>query len=142
VTYRPAQLPASSWLAANADRERAVDVLRAGFAEGRLTQEEFNERVARTYASRTYGELAGLTADLPAGPLPARMPAGPPITRSASPLCSPASIAGLVLAAILVFTLAALITGAAFYLHTHAGSHPFPHHRYGIHLMPATFRLH
>lgn len=56
--------------AGSADRERAVDVLKAGFAEGRLTQDEYNERMGRAYAARTYGELAALTADLPAGPWP------------------------------------------------------------------------
>jgi DUF1707 SHOCT-like domain/Domain of unknown function (DUF4190) len=59
-----------SMRAATADRERAVDVLKAGFAEGRLTQDEYNDRMGRAYAARTYGELAALTADLPAGPLP------------------------------------------------------------------------
>ena len=61
----------ASMRAASADRERAVDVLKAGFAEGRLTQDEYNDRMGRAYAARTYGELAALTADLPAGPLPA-----------------------------------------------------------------------
>ncbi len=56
--------------AATADRERTVDVLKAGFAEGRLTQDEYNDRMAQAYEARTYGELAGLTADLPAGPMP------------------------------------------------------------------------
>jgi len=62
-----------SMRASSADRERAVDVLKAGFAEGRLTQDEYNDRMGRAYAARTYGELAMLTADLPAGasPLPA-----------------------------------------------------------------------
>jgi uncharacterized membrane protein len=59
-----------SMRAASADRERAVDVLKAGFAEGRLTQDEYNDRMGRAYAARTYGELTALTADLPAGPLP------------------------------------------------------------------------
>ena len=63
--------PHASMLAASADRERAVDVLKAGFAEGRLTQDEYNDRMGRAYAARTYGELTALTADLPAGPLPA-----------------------------------------------------------------------
>jgi uncharacterized membrane protein len=61
----------SSMRAATADRERAVDVLKAGFAEGRLTQDEYNDRMGRAYAARTYGELGALTADLPAGPMPA-----------------------------------------------------------------------
>ena len=60
--------------AASADRERAVDVLKAGFAEGRLTQDEYNERMGQAYAARTYGELTALTADLPAGALPAVWP--------------------------------------------------------------------
>jgi Domain of unknown function (DUF1707)/Domain of unknown function (DUF4190) len=57
--------------ASSADRERAVDVLKAGFAEGRLTQDEYNDRMGRAYSARTYGELAALTSDLPAGVLPA-----------------------------------------------------------------------
>ena len=69
--------------AASADRERAVDVLKAGFAEGRLTQDEYNDRISRAYAAKTYGELAAITADLPAGPLPAVYPVPmyqPPVT--------------------------------------------------------------
>ena len=61
----------ASMRASSADRERAVDVLKAGFTEGRLTQDEYNDRMGRAYAARTYGELAALTADLPAGALPA-----------------------------------------------------------------------
>ena len=73
--------------AASADRERAVDVLKAGFTEGRLTQEEYNERVGRAYAARTYGELTALTADLPAGAVPAVWPVPmyqPPMTTTNS----------------------------------------------------------
>ncbi|MFD8566468.1 DUF1707 and DUF4190 domain-containing protein [Streptomyces sp. NPDC057694] len=57
-------------LAAHADRERAVDVLRAGFAEGRLPQAEYEKRVERAYLARTVGELSTLVADLPQGPAP------------------------------------------------------------------------
>ncbi|WP_328753366.1 DUF1707 and DUF4190 domain-containing protein [Streptomyces sp. NBC_00285] len=57
-------------LASHADRERAVDVLRAGYGEGRLEKEEFDRRVGRAYAARTVGELALLVADLPQGPVP------------------------------------------------------------------------
>lgn len=52
-----------------ADRERAIDVLKAAFAEGRLDQAEYTDRVGLVYSSRTYAELAALTADLPVGPL-------------------------------------------------------------------------
>jgi hypothetical protein len=68
----PAMNPAMR--AASADRERAVDVLKAGFAEGRLTQDEYNERMNRAYTSRTYGELVAITADLPAGAIPTVYP--------------------------------------------------------------------
>ncbi|MFI0240945.1 DUF1707 and DUF4190 domain-containing protein [Streptomyces sp. NPDC016845] len=57
-------------LAAHADRERAVDVLRAGFAEGRMPQGEYEKRVERAYQARTVGELQVLVADLPQGPVP------------------------------------------------------------------------
>lgn len=53
--------------AASADRERVVDVLKAAFAEGRLTQEEYNARMGRAYEAKTYGDLAALTTDLPHG---------------------------------------------------------------------------
>ena len=72
-----------SMRAASADRERAVDVLKAGFTEGRLTQDEYNERISQAYAAKTYGELAAITADLPAGALPAVFPVPmyqPPVT--------------------------------------------------------------
>ncbi|WP_435847638.1 DUF1707 and DUF4190 domain-containing protein [Streptomyces fumanus] len=73
-------------LASHADRERAVDVLRAGYGEGRLAKEEFDQRVARAYAARTVGELAVLVADLPQGPVgigqgvPAAFLPPPPVT--------------------------------------------------------------
>jgi hypothetical protein len=67
-------------LASHADRERAVDVLRAGYGEGRLEKAEFDQRVARVYAARTVGELALLVADLPAGPVPQPAVMGVPRT--------------------------------------------------------------
>ncbi|MFH8802486.1 DUF1707 and DUF4190 domain-containing protein [Streptomyces sp. NPDC017936] len=72
-------------LASHADRERAVDVLRAGFAEGRLQQAEFDRRVARAYESRTVGELSLLIADLPQGPV-AVQPALPPMQTFPAPV--------------------------------------------------------
>ena len=54
--------------ASDADRDRVLDVLRAAVGDGRLTAEEFDERVEATLSSRTLGELAALTADLVAEP--------------------------------------------------------------------------
>jgi Domain of unknown function (DUF1707) len=101
-----------SWLAATADRERTVGVLRAGFTEGRLTQDELDERVARAYASRTYGELWELTADLPAGPLPVNpYPSGRTVmTPGGVPARAWSSAAALIITALVIFTLAAMVT--------------------------------
>ncbi|MGX1976222.1 DUF1707 SHOCT-like domain-containing protein [Streptomyces kronopolitis] len=52
--------------ASDADRERVAEILRDAVAEGRLAMEEFDERLEAAYRARTYGELAPLTADLPA----------------------------------------------------------------------------
>jgi hypothetical protein len=53
----------------DADRENVVAELNRHFSEGRLTLEEFDERSSTAYQARTYADLAGLTADLPPGPL-------------------------------------------------------------------------
>lgn len=63
----------SGMLAANADRERTVDVLKAAFAEGRLQQPEYEQRISTAYQARTYGELQLLVGDLPQGPSPMSM---------------------------------------------------------------------
>jgi Domain of unknown function (DUF1707) len=52
--------------AAQADREQAITVLKAAYAQGRLTKDELEARAGQAFASRTYAELAALTADLPA----------------------------------------------------------------------------
>jgi hypothetical protein len=52
--------------AGDTDRAAVATVLGRHMADGRLTVAEYDERVARAYAARTYGDLAELTADLPA----------------------------------------------------------------------------
>jgi hypothetical protein len=59
----PRELPAI--LASDADREHSVVVLRDAVVEGRLTLEEFSERVGQVQSARTERDLAVLTADLP-----------------------------------------------------------------------------
>jgi hypothetical protein len=61
----PAALPEVR--ASDNDRDRVLDVLRAAVGDGRLTAEEFEERMAAAISSRTLGELAVLTGDLVAG---------------------------------------------------------------------------
>ena len=66
--------------ASDADRDRVIDLLKAAFAQGRLTKDELDERLGRALAARTYAELAALTADLHpglAGALLERTPAAP-----------------------------------------------------------------
>jgi hypothetical protein len=68
----------------SADRERAIDVLKAAFAEGRLTRDEFEERSGQVLRSQTYAQLAALTADLPVGPLGALIRPQPPYPQQMS----------------------------------------------------------
>jgi len=49
----------------DADRERVTSRLRDHFAEGRLTREELDERVAAALNARTFGDLRSVMADLP-----------------------------------------------------------------------------
>jgi uncharacterized protein DUF1707 len=84
--------------ASDADREHAVGLLRDGYACGRLTLDEFDERTTAAFASRTWGELRKLTQDLPApgqrAPLPAAPPAAPQPARGSDdrpPRAAPAS---------------------------------------------------
>jgi hypothetical protein len=73
--------------AAHADREQAIGTLKAAFVQGRLAKDEFDLRVGQAFASRTYAELAAVTADLPVGPAaaqphtPARAGDGQPAVR-------------------------------------------------------------
>ena len=51
--------------ASDHDRWRVQTHLNEAFAEGRLTQQEWDERVTALASARTYGDLDMLTADLP-----------------------------------------------------------------------------
>ena len=64
-------------LASDADRERAVALLRRGCEDGRLTVEELTERVERAYSARTLHQLEGTLAGLPR-PVVEPVPAPPP----------------------------------------------------------------
>jgi hypothetical protein len=61
----------------HADREQAIDMLKAAFVQGRLTKDEFDLRVGQVFASRTYAELGALTADIPASVTSAQPSAEP-----------------------------------------------------------------
>ena len=52
--------------ASDEDRDRAATLLREHHGAGRLTTEEFNERLDQVYAAKTLGDLEELLSDLPA----------------------------------------------------------------------------
>ncbi|MEV4638276.1 DUF1707 domain-containing protein [Actinoplanes sp. NPDC049548] len=112
----------------DAERQAAADRLKVALEEGRLELNEYDERLQRAYAAKTYGELDGLTADLP-GVIPAqraqvvpqpdreaplgtsgmeemRKPSGPPWL---------ASYAGVVVVCVIVWALSSLASGEFIY---------------------------
>ncbi|GAB3353310.1 DUF1707 SHOCT-like domain-containing protein [Modestobacter lapidis] len=71
-------MPEPHLRASDADRAAVAEVLGAHMSAGRLTVAEYDERLTRAYAARTYGQLGELTSDLPAtAPSAAVRPAGP-----------------------------------------------------------------
>ncbi|WP_240483339.1 DUF1707 SHOCT-like domain-containing protein, partial [Streptomyces pathocidini] len=48
----------------DADRDRVIEVLREGTAQGRLSQDTFLRRMELAFAARGRDELDALTADL------------------------------------------------------------------------------
>jgi hypothetical protein len=60
----PRQPGNASMRASDADRDTVRTVLADAFADGRLTAEEYDERLNTLYASRTLGEIPPLVADL------------------------------------------------------------------------------
>lgn len=64
----PEESGGTAYRIADADRERVVALLRTHCTEGRLTLDEFSDRVGDVYNARTSVELAGVVSDLPALP--------------------------------------------------------------------------
>jgi Domain of unknown function (DUF1707) len=73
-----AQAAAAGLRASRADRERVIDLLKAAFVQGRLDRDEFDARIGQALTSRTYGELAAVTADIPVQ-LTRALPRRPPV---------------------------------------------------------------
>ncbi|MGW4233452.1 DUF1707 SHOCT-like domain-containing protein [Streptomyces sp. NPDC004980] len=61
----PHPVPPGELRASHDDREAVVEQLRDAAAEGRLDLEELDSRLEQALLSKTYAELAVLTADLP-----------------------------------------------------------------------------
>jgi hypothetical protein len=63
--------------ASDSDRSQAQSLLNDAYADGRLTQQEWEERATVLAGPVTHADLARLTADLPS-PYPVPQPAPPP----------------------------------------------------------------
>ena len=61
----------------DADRNAVAELLGQHYADGRLDQAEFDDRVSRTMAAKTRGDLSGLFDDLPETGAAGAAPAGP-----------------------------------------------------------------
>jgi hypothetical protein len=67
--------------ASDSDRERVIAMLAEALADGRLTHEEYSERMPLALAARTLGDLSGLTRDLAAPEhQPVRLDGHQPVT--------------------------------------------------------------
>ena len=62
--------PSLPILASDAEREHTSELLRQASVDGRLTLDEFSQRVEQALVARTRADLAAVTLDLPAAPAP------------------------------------------------------------------------
>jgi hypothetical protein len=112
-----ADAPNPAIRASDADRERVVEILRQHNVEGRITSEEFDERMSAAYEARTIGELTVLTHDLPVD-LAAHTRHQAELARAASrkplPAQLRAAVAGWASLAVLLTTIW-LVSGAGSY---------------------------
>lgn len=67
------QDPGAGWAAdrghlraSDADREQVIDALKTAFVQGRLSKDDMARRTGQVLQSRTYAQLAGATAGIPA----------------------------------------------------------------------------
>lgn len=70
--------------ASDSDRDQVSTVLSTAFAEGRLTREEYDERLDALLVAKTFDDLVGLTRDLVVVGSPSPTPAGQHSIDSAS----------------------------------------------------------
>jgi uncharacterized protein DUF1707 len=71
--------------ASDADRQRVADQLKAALDEGRLTLDEYDDRLREVFAARTYADLKPPLADLPAAAPVSRSQVEPAQSGAASP---------------------------------------------------------
>ncbi len=84
--------------ASHADREKVILTLKAAFVQGMLAKDEFDLRVAQTFASRTYAELAAVIDDIPPW-LPTASAPESSLAQGGQPVVRPGPVLGAATAA-------------------------------------------
>ena len=97
----------------HADREQAIEMLKAAFVQDRLTKEEFDLRVGQAFTARTYAQMATLTADLPAGLIVAEGLRKPARAQGRVSMNKAVTAGACLVIAVHMGILAALLTGSA-----------------------------
>jgi len=110
--------------AGDADRQAVADRLKTALDEGRLDLNEYDERLQKTYAAKTYADLDGLLDDLPGtvppqrsqvaayqAPQPATPPAPEPVERSHNPLSWIGPYGGVVAVCIVIWAISSASSG-------------------------------
>ena len=97
----------------HADREQAIEMLKAAFVQDRLTKEEFDLRVGQAFTARTYAQMATLTADLPAGLIVAEGLRKPARAQGRVSMNKAVTAGACLVIAVHMGMLAALLTGSA-----------------------------
>jgi hypothetical protein len=99
-------------------RQQVTSTLRAALTQGRLTEDEYDERVRQASMSRSRAELVALLADLPVGRMnaPAKPPTGKDVWTGVGVTIAAAGVAAALLlwqpgggGAFLLFIVAAVI---------------------------------
>jgi hypothetical protein len=80
--------PEPEMRAGDKDRDSTISQIREAYAEGRLTNDEFEQRMTQAQESKTYGELAKLVDDLPVAPV-----TPPPVNVAATTVAAPSTVA-------------------------------------------------
>jgi hypothetical protein len=104
--------------AGDADRQAVAERLKAALDEGRLDLNEYDERLQKTYAAKTYADLDGLLDDLPGvappqrsqvatyqAPQPAASPVSEPAERSHNVLSWIGPYGGVVVVCIIIWAI-------------------------------------
>jgi uncharacterized membrane protein len=106
--------------ASHAEREQAIEVLKAAFVQGRLTKDEFDARAGQALTARTYADLAAVTAGVPVGPTGSRPLGEPARMKAPAPGSMELKAGGRVIVATTVLTAGAW--AGAWFDRAHEGS--------------------